>query len=185
VARLWFDTEFIDDGRTVSLLSIGVVRDDGSVYYAEPAEADRSAANPWVRAHVLPLLTGPVLPRAEIAKQVREFAGSSPEWWASFGAYDWVLLCQLYGPLEDHPPGWPWGWWGVAETRRGRNTALPRRAAVRRTRGHRPDPAAAALQPAQRPGRRALDARRVAGVPRPRSLRGARTGAGQLLTWRQ
>ncbi|WP_460514856.1 3'-5' exoribonuclease domain-containing protein [Flindersiella endophytica] len=108
MSRLWFDTEFIDDGRTVSLLSIGVVRDDDAAYYAEPAEADRSASNPWVRAHVLPLLTGPVLPRAEIAKQVREFAGPAPEWWASFGAYDWVLLCQLYGPLEDHPPGWPW-----------------------------------------------------------------------------
>jgi hypothetical protein len=108
VARLWFDTEFVDDGRTVELLSIGVVRDDGATYYAEVAEADRSRATPWVRAHVLPLLTGPVFRRAEIAKQVREFAGPSPEWWASFGAYDWVLLCQLYGPLEDHPPDWPW-----------------------------------------------------------------------------
>jgi hypothetical protein len=108
VARLWFDTEFVDDGRTVELLSIGVVRDDGATYYAEVAEADRSRANPWVRAHVLPLLTGPVFRRAEIAKQVRAFAGPSPAWWASFGAYDWVLLCQLYGPLEDHPPDWPW-----------------------------------------------------------------------------
>lgn len=106
--RLWFDTEFIDDGRTVELLSVGVVRDDGETYYAEPAEADRSRANPWVRANVLPLLTGPVLPRAEIANQLKEFAGPAPEWWASFGAYDWVLLCQLYGPLEDHPRDWPW-----------------------------------------------------------------------------
>jgi hypothetical protein len=108
VSRLWFDTEFVDDGQTVGLLSVGIVRDDGVTYYAEVAEADHERANPWVRAHVLPLLTGPVLPRAEIAKQVREFAGPSPEWWASFGAYDWVLLCQLYGPLEDHPLDWPW-----------------------------------------------------------------------------
>ena len=38
--RICFDTEFIEDGRTIDLLSIGLVREDGATYYAEPAEAD-------------------------------------------------------------------------------------------------------------------------------------------------
>ena len=107
MTRLWFDTEFIDDGRTIDLLSIGVIRDDGESFYAEPAEADRQQASPWVRENVLPHLTGPVLPRAEIASQLVAFAGSEPEWWAYFAAYDWVSLCQLYGPMIHLPDGWP------------------------------------------------------------------------------
>lgn len=107
MTRLWFDTEFIDDGRTIDLLSIGVIRDDGESFYAEPAEADRQQASPWVRENVLPHLTGPVLSRAEIARQLVAFAGSEPEWWAYFAAYDWVSLCQLYGPMINLPDGWP------------------------------------------------------------------------------
>jgi hypothetical protein len=107
MTRLWFDTEFIDDGRTIDLLSIGVIRDDGKSFYAEAAEADRQKASPWVRENVLPHLTGPVLPRAEIARQLVGFAGSEPEWWAYVAAYDWVSLCQLYGPMINLPDGWP------------------------------------------------------------------------------
>ena len=47
--RYWFDTEFIEDGKTIDLLSIGIVSDDGRAYYATSAEADRSKASPWVR----------------------------------------------------------------------------------------------------------------------------------------
>ena len=44
--RIWFDTEFIEDGRTIDLLSIGMVRDDGLEYYAEPQEAARERGCP-------------------------------------------------------------------------------------------------------------------------------------------
>lgn len=105
--RIFIDTEFIEDGRTIDLLSIGIVRDDGEEYYAEPAEADRDRASEWVRQNVLPHLTGPVKPRAVIAQEVREFVGDSPEFWAWYGDYDWVALCQLYGTMMDLPSGWP------------------------------------------------------------------------------
>lgn len=59
-----FDTEFIEDGRTIDLLSIGLVRYDGTTYYAEPAETDRTRASEWVVENVMPHLTGPVKPRA-------------------------------------------------------------------------------------------------------------------------
>jgi hypothetical protein len=105
--RIWFDTEFIDDGHTIELLSIGLIREDGRTYYAEPAEADRSRACPWVREHVLPHLAGPMKPRAVIAAEIKAFARGEPEFWAYYGAYDWVCLCQLYGRMIDAPEGWP------------------------------------------------------------------------------
>jgi len=54
--RIWFDTEFIDDGKNIELLSIGMVREDGKTYYAEAKEADRSRATGWVSQNVLPQL---------------------------------------------------------------------------------------------------------------------------------
>jgi hypothetical protein len=102
-----FDTEFIEDGRIIDLLSIGMVRADGATYYAEPVETDRSQASDWVAANVLPHLTGPVKPRAQIAAEIVEFAGDHPEFWAWYADYDWVALCQLYGTMMDLPAGWP------------------------------------------------------------------------------
>lgn len=105
--KIAFDTEFIEDGITIDLLSIGLVREDGARYYAEPAEADRSRANPWVRENVLPSLTGPIKPRLVIAREVVDFAAAGPEFWAYYADYDWVSLCQLYGRMIDLPQGWP------------------------------------------------------------------------------
>jgi hypothetical protein len=105
--RIYFDTEFIEDGRTIELLSIGLVREDGGTYYAEPAETDRSRASEWVLENVLPHLTGPVKPRATIAREIVSFVGDAPEFWAWYADYDWVALCQLFGTMMDLPDGWP------------------------------------------------------------------------------
>lgn len=106
--RLFFDCEFIEDGHTIDLVSIGVVRDDGAWLYLENEEADLSKANDWVREHVFPHLSPQyAVPRSTIAEQIREFAGPHPEWWGYFAGYDWVALCQLYGRMVDLPEGWP------------------------------------------------------------------------------
>lgn len=107
--RIWFDTEFIEDGKTIDLLSIGLVRDDGATYYAESAEADHSRADEWVRENVLSHLAGGeyVKPRAAIASDLIAFVGPEPEFWAYYADYDWVALCQLYGRMIDLPKGWP------------------------------------------------------------------------------
>lgn len=108
--RVWFDTEFIDDGRTIDLISIGMIRDDGLAYYAQNKATDLNKAGDWVKTNVFPHLdTGPqawIRPR-QIAREIVQFAGDDPEWWAYFGAYDWVALCQLYGPMVELPPHWP------------------------------------------------------------------------------
>jgi hypothetical protein len=51
--RYYLDTEFIEDGSTVDLVSIGVVSEDGREYYAQSAEFDHHKADEWVKEHVL------------------------------------------------------------------------------------------------------------------------------------
>lgn len=105
--RVWFDTEFIEDGHTIDLISIGLVREDGATYYAESSECDHAAASDWVKANVLPHLRGPVKPKATIAQEIVAFVGTKPEFWAYYADYDWVALCQLFGTMMDLPKGWP------------------------------------------------------------------------------
>lgn len=113
--RIFLDTEFIEDGRTIDLLSIGLVREDDHYFYAELAEADHSRASEWVRANVLPHLQGGihVWKRKDLADAIIEFVspahllGPKPEFWGYYADYDWVALCQLYGTMMQLPDGWP------------------------------------------------------------------------------
>lgn len=105
--KFWFDTEFIEDGKTIELLSIGIVSEDERIYYAEPMDTDRGYASSWVQENVIPHLTGPIKPRSQIAKEIIEFVGVDPEFWAYYADYDWVVLCQLYGTMMDLPNSWP------------------------------------------------------------------------------
>lgn len=107
--RYWFDTEFIEDGKTIDLLSIAIVSEDGRELYLELLEADWSKASPWVKENVLPHLgKGPTVGREEAKLRVLEFIGADePEFWAYYAAYDWVAFCQLFGTMMDLPKGWP------------------------------------------------------------------------------
>ncbi len=105
--KIWFDTEFIEDGRTIDPISIGMVREDGETYYAEFAEADLSKASLWVTRNVIKHLNGLTKPRHQIASEIVDFCGRDPEFWAYFADYDWVLLCQLYGRMIELPTTWP------------------------------------------------------------------------------
>ncbi len=107
--KIWFDTEFIEDGKTIDLMSIGAIREDGEQYYAEAIECDLFKASPWVRQNVIPNLRGGVdrLVRKDIAADLIKFMGEKPEIWAYYADYDWVALCQLYGTMMDLPNGWP------------------------------------------------------------------------------
>ncbi|WP_341702604.1 3'-5' exoribonuclease domain-containing protein [Ferrovibrio sp.] len=105
--RLWLDTEFHEHDGLIELISIGLAREDGGTYYAEAQEYDRTRMSPWLRNYVAPHLGGPVLPREEIRNQLVAFCGSKPEFWGWYGAYDWVVLCQLFGGMMELPDGWP------------------------------------------------------------------------------
>jgi hypothetical protein len=45
----------------------------------------------------------------QIREEILFFVGQGkPEFWAYYGAYDWVALCQLFGALIEIPKGWPY-----------------------------------------------------------------------------
>lgn len=110
--RFWFDTEFIEDGRTIDLISIGMVAEDGRDFYAENIHCDRSRASQWVVENVLSQLTmgrddPRMMTRSQMREAIIEFAGDKPEFWAYYADYDWVALCQIFGTMMDLPSGWP------------------------------------------------------------------------------
>lgn len=107
--RFWFDTEFYENGRTIDLISIGIVSEDGREYYAESDVADVfGKQTDWLRDNVLPHLKGDCgKSRGEMGREIVEFMGEKPEIWAYYADYDWVVLCQIYGRMIDLPKGWP------------------------------------------------------------------------------
>ena len=106
--KIWFDTEFYENGKTIELISIGMVREDGATYYCEgPGSRHTASKTTWLRLNVLPHLIGPNKVREVMAKEIVEFAGEKPEFWADYAGYDWVALCQLHGTMMDLPKGWP------------------------------------------------------------------------------
>lgn len=110
--RFFFDTEFAEDGRTIDLISIGIVAEDGREFYAVSTEFDAEACNDWVAANVLPLLPSADdcawMSRAKMRDGLLAFIGpDKPEFWAYYADYDWVVLCQLFGTMMDLPTGWP------------------------------------------------------------------------------
>ena len=113
--RYFYDCEFIEDGTTIDLVSIGVVAEDGREFYAVSTEFDPERAGWWVRRNVLPMLPPPSSPlnlsRRQIRDRLLDFLvptpDTSPELWAWIGAYDHVALCQLWGPMTALPRSLP------------------------------------------------------------------------------
>lgn len=136
-----YDCEFIEDGRTIDLISIGMVDDAGREFYAINCEAPwkRIAKHAWLAANVVPKLPrlhgdarlhryilsrsgrrhNPCMlnfdhpamrTKAAIADGVRDFVldhHGPVELWADYGAYDHVVLAQLFGTMMDLPAGMP------------------------------------------------------------------------------
>lgn len=129
--RVFYDCEFLEDGRTIELISIGMVAEDGRELYLVNRDAPwkRIRNDEWLMANVVPKLPQPhgdwinhmprrwpidfhnpaVQDRNVIATAVRQFLQTTPELelWADYGAYDHVVLCQLFGRMIDLPPGVP------------------------------------------------------------------------------
>ncbi|MFI6296799.1 hypothetical protein ACIBEJ_34780 [Nonomuraea sp. NPDC050790] len=134
MSRLFYDCEFIEDGTTIDLISIGMVAGDGRELYAVNRDMPhkRIAKHDWLRANVVPSLPRihgdrrhyvsarrnplaldfdhpDMLGRERIAAKVERFILATPdvELWAWYGAYDHVALCQLWGRMIDLPEGVP------------------------------------------------------------------------------
>lgn len=51
--NLYFDTEFTGLHKDTTLISIGIVADDGSTFYAEFSDYDRSQCDKWINENVI------------------------------------------------------------------------------------------------------------------------------------
>ncbi len=114
VTRYFFDTEFIDRGSHVDLISIGIVCEDGRRYYAVKAGWDQLPLSAWLQQNVVPKLPWQgelsryIRTPEQMAADLRRFViGTYPEFWAAFAAYDWFLLCSLFGGMLQAPAHWP------------------------------------------------------------------------------
>lgn len=131
--KYFLDTEFIESfhkplfGKRrhyIDLISIGIVAEDGREYYAISTEFDPKDADPWVVQNVINKLPArnvsfydsPRLRRdallwksnKRIKNDILEFIkGDTPEFWAYYADYDWVLFCSIFGRMIDLPEGWP------------------------------------------------------------------------------
>lgn len=112
--RFFYDCEFIENGQTIDLVSIGMVDEDGREFYAVSTEFDPAPAIDWVRRHVLDKLPPPADPAWRSLEQIRtdllEFMtgpGEPIELWAWMAAYDHVALCQLWGDMRKLPRSIP------------------------------------------------------------------------------
>jgi hypothetical protein len=125
--KYFYDTEFIEDGKTIDLISIGIVAEDGREFYAVSTEFRASKASDWVKQNVLVHLperyvnlsdpsVSPRLKeesqswmgRSQIKAKLLAFVGNDkPELWGYYSAYDHVALCQLFGTMMELPrKGW-------------------------------------------------------------------------------
>lgn len=133
--KYFFDTEFIESSKrkTIDLISIGIVAEDGREYYAISTEFDASLASEWVVENVLSKLPprpgfstliqypakvpvegvtgiGAWKSRAKIKQELLDFIipdKNGIEFWAGWADYDWVVFCWLFGNMIDLPKGYP------------------------------------------------------------------------------
>jgi len=108
--RFFYDTEFIEDGRTIELVSIGVVAEDGREFYAVSTAFDPTRAIEWVRRNVLDKLPPPADPAWRSPSRIRDdlldfllAPGERVELWAWMAGYDHVTLAQLWGDMRALP----------------------------------------------------------------------------------
>lgn len=76
--RIFYDCEFLDDGNTIDLISIGMVADNGREYYAVQADApwERIKKNDWLVRNVLPSL--PLSDRSALERYLAHPENSRP-----------------------------------------------------------------------------------------------------------
>ena len=105
-----FDTEFIEDGKTIDLISIGIVNvNTGEELYCVSSEFDPNKADDWVKKNVLDKISPneKKYSKKEIKEKILKFCGKQPEFWAYYASYDWIVFCQIFGKMLDLPSNYP------------------------------------------------------------------------------
>lgn len=121
--RVFFDSEFTGLHRDTTLISIGLVSEDGDMFYAEFTDYDRNQMFPWLQENVMDYLwlADPEKPRPQYgqAGQLETCLGDRAtiggalrnwlsrwervEMWADIIPFDWILFCDLLGGIFNMP----------------------------------------------------------------------------------
>lgn len=104
--RVFFDTEFTGLHHDTTLMSIGMVAEDGRTFYAELTDYDESQLDDWLRKHVVANFTGEGRTNSlNLGKRIEKFLEpyESVEMWSDCLAYDWVLFNKIWGHAFNIP----------------------------------------------------------------------------------
>ena len=122
--KLFFDTEFTGLHKDTTLISIGIISEDGKTFYAELNDYNKSQVDEWIQSNVIdnlylkPVDIGQidmideeytcfnVVGNKEYIKQVLSYwltQFNDIEIWSDCLAYDWVLFNHLFGHAFNLP----------------------------------------------------------------------------------
>jgi hypothetical protein len=118
MTKVFFDTEFTGLHQKTSLISIGLVAENGDSFYAEFTDYDNGQIDDWLRENVIAnlcLKNGMLIDRgdevkvssdtAEIKQRLQLWLSKfeKVEMWGDCLSYDWVLFCQIFGHAFNIP----------------------------------------------------------------------------------
>lgn len=94
---IFIDTEFSDlDPYKGEVLSIGIVKLDGSEFYVEVEH--KGPSSDWVKKRIIPLLKDKKCSRTDAVKRIRKFIGETQPFAIAFvDNYDVIYLTKLFG----------------------------------------------------------------------------------------
>lgn len=87
--RYYLDTEFIENGSTIELISIGIVSSDLREYYAINWECDFTKANDWVKENVL----------THLPAKPNDIVANTDELWKTEKAIAKDIICFVKQPF--------------------------------------------------------------------------------------
>lgn len=114
--KIFFDTEFTGLHQKTTLISIGLVSEDGKTFYAELTDYDKKQIDGWLQENVIDNLSLDDMKdgvtdykdkdNIKFKGSMKQLKTTLKKWLDSFGdveiwsdclGYDWVLFCEIFG----------------------------------------------------------------------------------------
>lgn len=104
--KVFFDTEFTGLHQNTTLISVGLVDENGREFYAELIDYDQTQVDDWLQDNVIANLNGKNRStteqlRYDLAKWLSAY--DKVEMWSDCLSYDWVLFGNIWGHAFDIP----------------------------------------------------------------------------------
>jgi len=98
--KVFFDTEFTGLHQKTTLISIGIVAEDGREFYAELSDYDHTQVDDWLSVNVIENLKGiKTVNTNQLRNDIEAFLQpyKTVEMWSDCLSYDWVLFNNIWG----------------------------------------------------------------------------------------